>query len=208
LEESVVEYVGIGLLAVVLLAGGKSPKRTTISSTSTWSGGAEPGATAGDMGRLAGGGMSRLAVLVEMAPDLFERVAAGADADADLNRAANHSLEQLWDSLHVVLRSKGPPLSLAISGDCRHPLCPHNLDEYREGGHDYYLGLASPRLVGKVAEALANVTASDYKQWQTEAIRARRLDPQYDGGVIFFPYLKAAYSEAAARKNGLMVVIA
>ncbi len=113
--------------------------------------------------------MGRSAILVELAPDLFARVAAGADPD--LQRAAQHSLESAWDSLHAVLRSKGPPLSLAISGDCRHPVCPHSLDEFREGSHDYYLGLVSPQLVREVAEELALVarrTTSDGRPRRSE----------------------------------------
>jgi len=49
---------------------------------------------------------------------------------------------------------------------------------------------------------LASLTASDYKRWESGVV-----GNQYNCAETFFPDLKAAYLEAAARKNGLVIVI-
>jgi hypothetical protein len=98
---------------------------------------------------------------------------------------------------------KEPPLSLAITGDCIHPQGGHSLDEFIRGDHDYYIALMSPRLVQEIAAALTNVTAKEFKQWESESVGNR-----HSAVELFFSQLKAAYREAAAEKNGLMIVIA
>ena len=136
----------------------------------------------------------------EITPEVFAQVAAGAQPD--ITPGIRHSIDKAWHDFHVVFRSKGPPLSLAIAGDYRHPLSPHSLDEFCDGRyHEYYVGFASPQLVQEVAEALAKVTASDYKRWETELV-----GDQYSMET-FFPTLKTAYLEAAVRRNALMIVI-
>jgi hypothetical protein len=137
--------------------------------------------------------------LAAIGPDLFERIVAGADPD--LAECRVHSLDKAWDTLHSVLRSKGPPLSLA--GDCTHPQGGHSLDAFLEGGHDYYIALMSPRLVHEVAAALTRITAETFQRWERESGGDRQSTV-----ALFFPQLKAAYREAAAEKNGLMIVIA
>jgi Domain of unknown function (DUF1877) len=156
---------------------------------------------AGQIGRSAAEVvMGRLATFAELGSDLFERVIAGADHD--LTGCRVHSIDKAWDGLHLVLRSNGPPLSLAITGDCRHPQGGHSLDEFIQGDRDYYIALMSPRLVQEIAAALTNVTAKKLKQWESE------LGVERDSSVdVFLPQLKAAYREAAAEKNGLMIVI-
>jgi len=138
--------------------------------------------------------------LTEIPPDLFEQVVAGGEPK--LPDEPRHSIDKAWHDFHIVFRSKGPPLSLAIAGDRLHPQSPHTLDEFCKGNHDYYVGFASPRLVREVAEALTGLTASDYKRWESELV-----GDQYNCGETFFPDLKAAYTEAAVRKNALMIVI-
>jgi hypothetical protein len=145
--------------------------------------------------------MGQLAVFTEIAPDIFERAIAGTDPDPTGSR--QHSIDKAWDSLHVVLRSKGPPLSLAISGDCIHPQGRHSLDQFIQGHHDYYIALMSPGLVQEVAKAFTNVTAAEFKQWQS-----RLGGERHSAAELFFPQLKAAYREAAAAQNALMIVIA
>ena len=72
-----------------------------------------------------------------------------------------------------------------------------------EGGEPKLLiSFVSPRLVREVAAALFTMTALDYKRWESEVFGA-----QYNCGETFFPYLKAAYTEAAAGQNALMIVI-
>ena len=145
--------------------------------------------------------MGQLATFAEITPDLFEQIVAGEDPN--LTECRNHSLDKAWDSLHSVLQSKGPPLSLAITGDTVHPDGGHSLDEFIQGDHDYYIALMSARLVREVAEALTNVTAEQFKRWESE------LGGEGDSAVeLFLPQLKAAYQEAAAAKNALMIVIA
>jgi hypothetical protein len=143
--------------------------------------------------------MGQLATFVELGPDLFERVLA--DADPDLKRCRHHSIDKAWDSLHSVLQSQGPPLSLAITGDRAHPQGGHSLDEFIQDGHEYYIALMSPRLVREVAAALTNITAKKFRQWASAA----GGDPH---SAVFLPQLRAAYREAAVGKNGLMIIIA
>lgn len=138
--------------------------------------------------------------LIEIPADLFEQVVSGGEPK--LPEVPRHSIDKAWNDFHIVFKSKGPPLSLAIAGDCLHPQSPHSLDEFCEGNHDYFIGFASPSLVREVADALSGVVASDYKRWESELI-----GDEYNCGETFFPYLSVAYREAAARKNGLMIVI-
>ena len=145
--------------------------------------------------------MGQLATFAAIGPDLFERITAGTDPD--LTGCRVHSIDKAWDSLHSVLRSKGPPLSLAITGDCIHPQGGHSLDEFIQGDNDYYIALMSPRLVQEITAALTNVTAKEFKQWESES-----GDNRHSAVELFFPQLKAAYREAAAEKSGLMIVIA
>jgi hypothetical protein len=147
------------------------------------------------------GVVGQLATFAAIGPDLFECIVAGADPD--LAGCTVHSLDKAWEILHSVLRSKGRPLSLAIAGDCTHPQGGHSLDEFIDGGHDYYIALMSPRLVQEVAAALTRITAKTFKRWERELGGDRQSAVE-----LFFPQLKAAYREAAAEKNGLMIVIA
>jgi hypothetical protein len=147
------------------------------------------------------GVMGRLASFAAIGPDLFERIVAGEDPD--LAGCRVHSIDKAWDSLHSVLRSKEPPLSLAITGDCSHPQGGHSLDEFIQGGHDYYIALVSPHLVQEIAAALTGITAKEFKEWQCKSGGDRHCAVER-----FFRQLKAAYREAAAEKNGLMIVIA
>jgi hypothetical protein len=145
--------------------------------------------------------MGQLAVFVEIAPDVFEQVIAGAESD--LTGRRKHLIDKAWDSLHSVLRSMGPPLSLAITGDCVQPQGGHSLDEFIQGNHDYYLALMSPRLVEEVAAALTNVAAAEFKQWERELGGERHSAVERS-----FPLLKTTYREAAVAKNALMIIIA
>ncbi|HTU92821.1 MAG TPA: DUF1877 family protein [Gemmataceae bacterium] len=136
----------------------------------------------------------------EISPDIFEQVVAGAEPET--TGGVHHSIDKAWNDFHLVFRSKGPPLNSAIAGDYRHSLSPHSLDEFCEGHHEYYVGFVSPHLVGEIAKVLVNITAADYKRWERELV-----GDQYNCGETFFPELKAAYAEAAARKSALMIVI-
>src|SRR5260370_12210845 len=145
--------------------------------------------------------MGQLANFAEIPPDLFKKIIAGKDPA--LTKCPQHSLDKAWDSLHTVLQSNGPRLSLAIIGDRPHPDGGHSLDEFLQGDHDHYVALMSPRLVQEIAKALRNVTAAEFKQWESELA----VDP--DSSVEeFFPELKTTYLQAAAAKNALMMMIA
>jgi hypothetical protein len=139
--------------------------------------------------------------LTEIPSEILEQVRAGGEPD--FPESPRHSIDKAWHDLHAVFRAKGLPLSLAVSGDYLHPLSNHTLDEFCKGGHEYYVGFASPDLVQQVAEHLASVSAADYKRWEVEL-----FGDQYNVGEKYFPHLKTAYLEAAARKNSLMIVIA
>lgn len=151
--------------------------------------------------KIKGSKMGIRAGLTEITPELFEQIRAGGESN--LPESFRHSIDKAWHDLHLVLRAQGPPLNLAISGDFLHPLSPHTLDEFCEGNHEYYVGFASPSLVQEIAKYLTTVTAADYKRWESELFG----DP-YNVGETFFPDLKAAYLDAAARNNALEIVIA
>jgi hypothetical protein len=138
--------------------------------------------------------------LTEIPPDLFEQAVAGGEPK--LPEEPRHSIDKAWNDFHAVFKVKGLPLSLAIAGDHLHPLSPHSLDEFCEGNHEYYIGFVSPRLVRELADVLLTLSAADYKKWESEL-----FGEQYNCGETFFPQLKAAYTEAAARQNALMIVI-
>ena len=146
--------------------------------------------------------MGQLANFAEISPDLFKRIIAGGD-DSALTKCPQHSLDKAWDSLHHVLQSKGRPLSLAITGDRTHPDGGHSLDEFIQGEHEYYVALMSPQLVQQVATALGNVTAAEFKQWESDL----GIDPD-ESVEVFFPELKTTYQQASAAKNALMIMIA
>jgi hypothetical protein len=71
--------------------------------------------------------MGQLAHFVEFPPDILDQIMAGADPK--LGEFRHYSLDKAWDSLHLVLRSKGLPLSLAITGDLVHPQGGHSLGQ-------------------------------------------------------------------------------
>jgi hypothetical protein len=144
--------------------------------------------------------MGLRAGLTEITPDAFDKVAAGGDPD--LTGGEHYSIDKAWDDFHVIFAAKGPPLSLAISGDCRHPQSPHTLGEFCEGKHDYYLGFASPRLVKEIAKELSTVTDFQFSQWCEQGGKG-----QYICAATLFPDLKMAYTNAASRGNALVIVI-
>jgi hypothetical protein len=137
------------------------------------------------------------ASLTEIAPELFAELVAGGEPDID---DARHSIDKAWSDFHAVFSANGPPLSLAIVGDCLHPQSPHSFEDFCQGGHDYYVGLASPQLVKEIAAVLAEVTKAEY-----EHLEFALLGNRYNGGN--FDDLKAAYSQSAAHKSALMIVI-
>src|SRR5262249_36740194 len=111
-------------------------------------------------------------------------------------------VDKSWHDFHKVFQQKKPPLNQAMTGDSFHPLSPHSLDDFCAGSHDYYIAFASPKLVRQVAEALEAVTVSNYRRW----LRTLFEDGCHYGAERFVD-LKAAYQQAASRKNALMIVI-
>jgi len=140
------------------------------------------------------------ATLTEIPSDLFEQVIAGREPT--FPDQPSHSIDKAWTDFHAVFKVKGPPLSFAIAGDHLYSLSPHRLDDFCDGNHEYYIGFVSPRLVREVADVLSTLTETDYKRSESEL-----FGNDHGYGETFFPVLKAAYTEAAARKNSLMIVI-
>lgn len=141
------------------------------------------------------------ASFLEISAELFEQIVAGGEPE--LPREPRQCIDKAWNDFHAVFKAKGSPLCLAISGDHRHSLSPHTLDQFCEGHHEYYFGFASPDLVRQIANALFDVSSSDYKAWEVVLV-----GDCYNIGQVFFPNLKAAYLEAAAHHNALMILIA
>ena len=137
--------------------------------------------------------------LTEIAPELLNHVLAGKEPE--LPNAPCYRIDKAWHNFHIVFRTKGPPLSQAIAGDCLHPQISHTFDDFLEGGYDYFVGFASTNLVQQVAEALSSLTAVEFERWQREAV-----DGQYPCREEL-ENLKTAYREAAANKNSLVILI-
>ena len=145
--------------------------------------------------------MGLRAGLTEITADAFEQAARGGDPD-NLTAGERHSIDKAWDDFHLTFGRCGPPLSLAISGDCLHPMCPQSLDEFREGNHDYYVGFMSPRLVREIADVLSRLPLSQLRQWYDELGVGG-----YDHDFSYFLELKTAYVDAAAHGNALIICI-
>lgn len=119
----------------------------------------------------------------------FRSIAAGDEPEHAPGE--RFSIDKAWLPFHTTFKDEDPPLKFALTGDCLHPASPHGLDEFCEGGHEYYVGFVSPELVVDIANALAD--------WKAD---------RFDSCGDFFDRLKAAYQTAAARKQAMMICIA
>jgi len=148
--------------------------------------------------------MSVKATLFEIPPYIYDQVASGISA-ADLIANANtdYWIDAGWYDYHEIFQLSGPPLSMAMSGDSLHPESPHSFEEYCAGGHNHYLGFASPLLVRQIADALLEIPTSLYEGWTRE----RWPTSKERCSVTFFPDLKRAYSEAASHGNAIEIAI-
>jgi hypothetical protein len=91
--------------------------------------------------------------------EVYDEVKAEETFYPPNGRAMQHCfLDRSWDELHLALRSFGPPLSLALSGDYGYEggLDLFGWDEASE--RDHYLGFVSPSLVAQIAERLHGMT--------------------------------------------------
>jgi hypothetical protein len=141
------------------------------------------------------------AAFSEISSEVFEQVRAGLEPD--MHEIEWHSVDKAWYDIFNVLKEKGPPLDLAIVGDCLHPLSPHSLADFCNGGHEYYFGFVSPRTVQAVSEALSGLKLTDVKTWYNDCGIAFG---NYD--QTMFQEMKAAYCNAAKRGNALRIGIA
>lgn len=137
----------------------------------------------------------------EITPGAFEQIARGGEPD--VSRGKRHFIDKAWDDFHTVFERLGPPLSLIIAGDCLHPQSPHSLQDFYKGGHDFYAGFMSAKLVREIADILAALPLLHLTQWYTELGVGG-----YDRDFYLFDELKAAYVEAAKHGNALMIFIA
>lgn len=138
--------------------------------------------------------------LTEIPSEIFEQISAGAEPA--IPKEPHYSIDKAWNDFHQVFRNLGPPLDHAISGDRRHPQCLHTMDNFCGGDHEYFVGFASPELVQEVSNALASLTPADYKR-----IEVQFYGDGYNCGETFFSALKAAYENASAAENAVMIVI-
>ena len=136
--------------------------------------------------------------LTEITPNVFGQVVRGEEPG--LSGGERRSIDTAWSDFHAVFGRRGPPLSLIITGDHRHPQSQHTIEDFCKGGHAWYLGFASPNLVREVAAALSDISLEQLRGWYDEVGAGG-----HDGGFYFFSELKSAYSGAAARGNALMI---
>ena len=144
--------------------------------------------------------MSVTAGLIRYPAEVF----AGAKAEGtfyppdDLD-VAHCALDRSWDELHPALRSFGPPLSLALSGDYGYDggLDGFGWDEANQS--DHYLGFVSPRLVAEIAAQLLELTF--------DQVAARLGAPSRGADYLAprFAELVRFYAAAAADGNCVFV---
>jgi hypothetical protein len=137
----------------------------------------------------------------EISPEIFEQLVRGEEPQIPEGRW--HSVDKAWYAFYRGFHQKGPPLSLAMTGDCLHPLSPQTLDDFCKGGHEWYFGLVSPKLVREVAEALTALSTAELQKSCDECGCGAYACDSY-----FFTELKSAYASAAERGNALMIMIA
>jgi Domain of unknown function (DUF1877) len=96
-------------------------------------------------------------------------------------------LDRSWDELHPALRTFGPPLSLALSGDYGREggLDGFGWDDSNES--DHYLAFVSPPLVGEIAVRLRSLTFDRLAEKFTEPSRGiDYLAPRFRELVEFY----------------------
>jgi hypothetical protein len=140
--------------------------------------------------------------LTEISPQAFGELTAGGSPE--VSGGEYHSLDKAWVDIHESLRKAGPPLDKALIGDRLHPDCPQTFEEFFRGGHDYYVGIASPELVREVADALGGCNPLQGTRQEGSA----GFDYNIDYVGYYFRELRDVYRSAAARRNALMIVIA
>ncbi len=141
--------------------------------------------------------MGMRASFTEISPQAFEEIARGGEPD--VSKGNQHFIDKAWYEFDKVFQRLGPPLSLAIAGDCLHPQRPQSFGEW----HEFYAGFMSPKLVREIAKALSALTLPQLQQWYTELGIGG-----YDRDLRLFANLKVAYVEAADHGNSLMIFIA
>jgi hypothetical protein len=135
-----------------------------------------------------------------MTPDAFAQVLRGEEQK--VQHGERHSIDKAWFDFHSVFGKKGPPLSLVITGDYLHPQSSHTIEDFCRGGHEWYLGYASPELVCEAANALSAISTAQLQEWYEESGCGG-----YDCDFYFFEKLKAAYVSAAEHRNALQILV-
>lgn len=140
------------------------------------------------------------ASLAVISAEALHEIEMGGNPALDV--ATRYALDKSWIDFHTLLNDLGPPLSRTIVGDIQHPECTHSIESLGNE-YDYFCGFASVAIVRKISEELDRMGR----------VGIRRLydsseTPVYDVDLSYFERLKAAYADAAAGDNGLMVVIA
>ena len=138
--------------------------------------------------------------LTEVTPDVFAQVLRGEEPNVP--DGERHSIDKAWFQFHSMFGKAGPPLSLVITGDCLHLQSPHSLEDFCRGGHEWYLGYASPELVREAANALSAISTAQLRQWYEESGCGG-----YDCNLYFFEKLKSAYVSAAEHRNALQILV-
>jgi hypothetical protein len=89
-------------------------------------------------------------------------------------------LSRSWDELHPALKSFGPPLSLALSGDYGFE---GGLDRFgwdEENDSDHYVGFVSPPLVAQIASRLNELSFEQLATKLSEPSRgAHYVEPYF-----------------------------
>ncbi len=104
--------------------------------------------------------------------------------------SAPYLIDKSWYNFHESLSNHGPPLSLAITGDCLSPMNPISFDDFQKGDSDYFFGLMSPLLVNKVAQALGGFGP---------------IGIAYEEEDLYI--LKQAYNDASLSNSALSIMI-
>lgn len=136
----------------------------------------------------------------ELAAEELAMLKAHPDMDcAPPNSGDRHFIDKGWHTLYELLRDKGAPWNLAITGDWRHPAWNVSFSDFLDPGADAYVGFVSTRLVQQVATVFAALSRSERERWYAD----KGLE---DWGEL--DQLAEAYQRAAERGVALLILIA
>jgi hypothetical protein len=147
--------------------------------------------------------MGKRAILVEIAPEVFERVLNDGEVKQE-EFGKNTFLNTTWLQLNNVLQNAKSPLNLAISGNFHPAYSQKGLDEFiNQNSNPYYISFSSPEMVTSIAEGFSSLPESDLLKLGQKA--KIEIDENF---FRYYGELRNAYIYASLNGNALSIIIA